>query len=101
MVGYDKNDDMEMNEDREEIYSKAVKAGKRTYFMDVKATRNNDYYLTITESKKKTDKDGNASFEKHKIFLYKEDFDKFVEGFDDAVTVVKSALEGHMPEREN
>ena len=52
MEGYEKNDGMEMN-DRDEIYSKPVRAGKRTYFFDVKATRNNDYYLTITESKKK------------------------------------------------
>ena len=74
-----------MNEDREEVYSKAVKAGKRTYFFDVKATRNNDYYLTITESKKKFDKDGVSSYEKHKIFLYKEDFEKFAEGLEDAV----------------
>lgn len=97
MEEFDKNDDFQMNDDREEIYSKVVKAGKRTYFMDVKATRNNDYYLTITESKKKFDKDGNASFEKHKIFLYKEDFEKFTEGFDDAVIVVKNALEGKLP----
>lgn len=48
MEGYEKNEDFELNEDREEVYSKAVKAGKRTYFFDVKATRNNDYYLTIT-----------------------------------------------------
>ena len=74
MEGYEQNDGM----DRDEIYSNAVKAGKRTYFFDVKATRNNDYYLTITESKKKFDNDGNASYEKHKVFLYKEDFDKFV-----------------------
>lgn len=87
-----------MSEDREEVYSKAVKAGKRTYFFDVKATRNNDYYLTITESKKKFDKDGNSSYEKHKIFLYKEDFEKFAEGLDDAVEVVKNALEGKLPE---
>ena len=87
-----------MNDDREEIYSKAVKAGKRTYFFDVKATRNNDYYLTITESKKKFDKDGSASFEKHKIFLYKEDFEKFAEGLDEVVAVVKDALEGKLPE---
>ena len=86
------------NEDREEVYSKAVKAGKRTYFFDVKATRNNDYYLTITESKKKFDKDGVSSYEKHKIFLYKEDFEKFAEGLEDAVAVVKSALEGKLPE---
>ena len=55
MEGYEKNDGMEMN-DRDEIYSKPVRAGKRTYFFDVKATRNNDYYLTITESKKKLEK---------------------------------------------
>ena len=55
MEEYGKNEGFDMNEDREEVYSKAVKAGKRTYFFDVKATRNNDYYLTITESKKKFD----------------------------------------------
>ena len=65
--------------------------------MDVKATRNNDYYLTITESKKKFDNDGNSSFEKHKIFLYKEDFEKFTEGLEEALAVVKSALEGKLP----
>lgn len=101
MEGYDKNDEMGMNEDRDEIYSKAVKAGKRTYFLDVKATRNNDYYLTITESKKKVDKDGNSTYEKHKIFLYKEDFEKFAEGLDEVVDVVKAALEGKMPVNEN
>lgn len=97
MEDYGKNEGYEMNDDREEIYSKVVKAGKRTYFFDVKATRNNDYYLTITESKKKFDQDGNASFEKHKIFLYKEDFEKFAEGLDDAVKVVKAALDGNLP----
>ena len=84
MEEYGKNEGFDMNEDREEVYSKAVKAGKRTYFFDVKATRNNDCYLTITE--------------KHKIFLYKEDFEKFAEGLEDAVAVVKSALEGKLPE---
>ena len=98
MEEYGKNEGFEMSEDREEVYSKAVKAGKRTYFFDLKATRNNDYYLTITESKKKFDKDGNSSYEKHKIFLYKEDFEKFAEGLDDAVEVVKNALEGKLPE---
>ena len=98
MEEYGKNEGFDMNEDREEVYSKAVKAGKRTYFFDVKATRNNDYYLTITESKKKFDKDGVSSYEKHKIFLYKEDFEKFAEGLEDAVAVVKSALEGKLPE---
>lgn len=93
MEGYEKNEGMEMN-DRDEIYSKPVRAGKRTYFFDVKATRNNDYYLTITESKKKLEKDGSQSYEKHKIFLYKEDFDKFTEGLDDAVAYIKAVLNG-------
>ena len=83
--------------DREEIYTNAVKAGKRTYFFDVKATRNGDYYLTITESKRRFDKDGSPSYEKHKVFLYKEDFEKFVEGLNDAITVVKAALDGVLP----
>ena len=98
MEEYGKNEGFEMNDDREEIYSKAVKAGKRTYFFDVKATRNNDYYLTITESKKKYDREGNSSFEKHKIFLYKEDFEKFNEGLDEALEVIKAALDGKLPE---
>ena len=93
MEGFEKNDGMEMN-DRDEIYSKPVRAGKRTYFFDVKATRNNDYYLTITESKKKLEKDGSQNYEKHKIFLYKEDFDKFAEGLDNAVAYFKAALNG-------
>lgn len=77
---------------QDEFYSKVVKAGKRTYFFDVKVTRNNDYYLTITESKKKFDEDGNASFVKHKIFLYKEDFEKFTEGLEDAIQAAHHAL---------
>lgn len=75
--------------DREEIYSKVVRAGKRTYFFDVKATRKDDYYLTITESKKIFDKEGRFHFEKHKLFLYKEDFEKFADGFTDAVDYIK------------
>lgn len=90
MEGYEKKDDMENN--REEIYTKAVRAGKRTYFFDVKATRNNDYYLTITESKKTFDNDGAQNFEKHKIFLYKEDFEKFAEGLEDVVSYIKKAF---------
>jgi hypothetical protein len=78
----------------EDVYSKVVKAGKRTYFFDVKATRGGDYYLTITESRKKTGRDGAPVFEKNKIFLYKEDFAKFADGFTDAVDYVKV----HKPE---
>ena len=79
---------------RDEIFSTKVKAGKRTYFFDVKATRSNDYYLTITESKKRFKEDG-FTYEKHKIFLYKEDFNKFVEALNSTVNHVKTEL---MPE---
>ncbi len=89
---------MDGMDDRDEIYSNAVKAGKRTYFFDVKATRNHDYYLTITESKKRFGDDGQPSFEKHKLFLYKEDFEKFEEGLEEAIRVVKAALNGELPE---
>ena len=77
-----------MVDDREDVYSKAVRAGKRTYFFDVKSTRGRDLYLTITESKKHTHEDGTATYDKHKIFLYKEDFDKFLDGFQDAVAEI-------------
>ena len=85
---------MEENKrDREEIYSEKVKAGKRTYFFDVKSTRSNDYYLTITESKKRYNKDDEGfTYEKHKIFLYKEDFNKFVEALNNTVGHVKTEL---------
>jgi Protein of unknown function (DUF3276) len=75
---------------KEEIFTKVVRAGKRTYFFDVKATRMDDYYLTITESKKRLGKEGKIFYEKHKIFLYKEDFEKFTEGLKDAVTYIDS-----------
>jgi hypothetical protein len=74
---------------REEIFSRSVRAGKRTYFFDVKATRKNDYYLTVTESKKRFNREGRFFYEKHKIFLYKEDFDKFLEGLREAVEYIK------------
>jgi len=76
--------------EKEEIFSKAVRAGKRTYFFDVKATRRNDYYLTITESKKRYHKDGRFFYEKHKIFLYKEDFEKFLEGFNISIDYISN-----------
>jgi len=65
--------------DKEEIYSKVLRAGRRTYFFDVRATKANDYYLTITESKKFTNDDGSFHYKKHKIYLYKEDFSEFRE----------------------
>lgn len=81
-------DEMNAGEERiqnEEIFTKVVRAGKRTYFFDVKATRKDDRYLTITESKKRIGKEGKYFYEKHKIFLYKEDFEKFVEGLKEAI----------------
>ena len=80
--------------DRAEIYSQRVRAGKRTYFFDVKATRSNDYYLTITESRRRYKDDG-YFYEKHKIFLYKEDFNKFMTALEETVDHVKEEL---MPE---
>ena len=81
---YDKNS---------EVYSKVVRAGKRTYFFDVKATKNNDLYLTLTESKK-TIIDGRESYQKHKLFLYKEDFEKFQEGLTDVLGKIQSIKSG-------
>ncbi|HWK59342.1 MAG TPA: DUF3276 family protein [Parapedobacter sp.] len=78
------------NKEREEVFSKKVRAGKRTYFFDVKATRSNDYYVTITESKKRFE---DGVFIKHKIFLYKEDFEKFAEGLGDVVEYIKAHQE--------
>lgn len=65
------------NKMREEIFSKSVRAGRRTYFFDVRSTKAGDYYLTVTESKKFTEEDGTFHFKKHKIYLYKEDFNEF------------------------
>ena len=69
------------NFEREEIFSKSVRAGRRTYFFDVRSTRAEDYYMTITESKKFSNDDGTAHYKKHKIYLYKEDFDEFAASF--------------------
>lgn len=84
-------EDQDNNKGREnEVFSKAVRAGKRTYFFDVKATRSNDYYLTITESKRRFNTDnGKFFFEKHKLFLYKEDFEKFSDGLTEAIDKIK------------
>jgi hypothetical protein len=74
---------------REDIYSKSVRAGKRTYFFDVKVTRGKDLFMTITESKRQVEGEGQFSFEKHKIYLYKEDFEKFLEGMTDTMEKIK------------
>jgi hypothetical protein len=82
--------DFDQTQPRDAFFSKRIRAGKRTYYFDVKATRGNDYYLTITESKRKPgDSEDRPMFEKHKIFLYKEDFDKFAEGFQEALGYIR------------
>ena len=88
--------------DAEDVYSKPVRAGKRTYFFDVKTTRGqNDYYLTITESKRRTNQDGSYAYDKHKIFLYKEDFEKFAAGLNEVVEYIKNnCFNGEIPVRE-
>ncbi|MBV1923791.1 MAG: PUR family DNA/RNA-binding protein [Flavobacteriaceae bacterium] len=74
--------------EREEIHSKVMRAGRRTYFFDVRATRAGDYYLTITESKKFTNDDGSFHYKKHKIYLYKEDFSEFKENLDEMIDFI-------------
>lgn len=81
--------------DQDEIYSNPVRAGKRTYFFDVRATKSDDYYLTITESKRTFDDSGVPQYKKHKIFLYKEDFDKFKEGLIEVVDKAVSLNESN------
>lgn len=84
-MAYENND-----KKMESVYSQRVRAGKRrTYFFDVRETRGNDYYLTITESRKKFNEDG---YDRHKIFLYKEDFNKFLKGMTEAIDFVKTEL---------
>ncbi len=84
-MAYDNND-----KKMESVYSQRIRAGKRrTYFFDVRETRGNDFYLTITESRKKFNEDG---YDRHKIFLYKEDFNKFLKGMTEAIDYVKTEL---------
>ncbi|MFO7869708.1 MAG: DUF3276 family protein [Bacteroidales bacterium] len=74
---------------REDAFSKVVRAGKRTYFFDVKQSRNGEYFLTLTESKRIFQSEGKFTYEKHKIFLYPEDFEKFNDGFQTALNFIK------------
>ena len=74
--------------EKDEIFSKVLRAGRRTYFFDVRATKSDDYYITITESKKFTEEDGSFHFKKHKIYLYKEDFSAFKEILDEMTSFV-------------
>ncbi len=83
---------------REDVFSRAVKAGKRTYFFDVKSTRDKELYITVTESKKRFDNAlGKFVYDKHKIFLYQEDFEKFMHGLEDAYSFIETGKEP--PER--
>lgn len=84
-------EEKEKQERKEDIFSQAIRAGKRTYFFDVKATRTDQYYLTITESKRRFDPEqGKFYYEKHKIFLYQEDFEKFSKGFETAIRFIQT-----------
>jgi len=93
MEGYSKNDNTDETDNsfRYEVYSTVIRAGKRTYFFDVKSTRNEELYLTITESKKRFENDGSYFYEKHKIFLYREDFDKFCDCLQEIFDYIKTA----------
>lgn len=87
-------EEKEKQERKEDIFSKAVRAGKRTYFFDVKATKANQYYLTITESKRRFNAEqGKFYYEKHKVFLYQEDFEKFSNGLNSAIQFIRSEQE--------
>ncbi len=93
--------EFEKKNEREDIYSRSVIAGKRTYYFDVKATRKGDYYLTLTERKRKYSEDGSFKVEKHKLFLYKEDFDKFADALDEVIEYVENLEEGNVPEEKS
>ena len=87
--------DFDPQQQREEYFSKRVRAGKRTYYFDVKATRSNDYYVTITESKRLPgESEDRPVYEKHKIFLYKEDFEKFSDGLMEALGYISENQPG-------
>ena len=88
-MAYDNHRRFEHEDSEEQIYSKVVRAGKRTYFFDVKATRGDDYFITITESRKLQNNDGSVSYTRNKMHLYKEDFAKFSEGLNEIVDYIK------------
>lgn len=92
---------LHMYKEDDDVFSKPVRAGKRTYFFDVKSTKGgDDFYLTITESKRRNNPDGTFTYDKHKIFLYKEDFEKFKEGLCDVIEYIKeNCFQGEIPQR--
>jgi len=92
----------EKGRERDEVFSQSVRAGKRTYFFDVKSTRSEELYLTITESKRRFNNESNKFFyEKHKVFLYKEDFEKFVEGLNTVIHFINTGEKPIEPEVED
>lgn len=103
MEDFKKKTAAEANSDKEIVFSKSIKAGKRIYYLDVKKNRKDEMFLAITESKKIVSgegEDSSFSFEKHKIFLYREDFDKFKNGLEQAIEFINKA-QGNMPKAEN
>jgi hypothetical protein len=93
--------DRDRDRDKEEIFSRTVRAGKRTYFFDVKATIAEERYLTITESKRRfNNEQGKFFYEKHKLFLYREDFEKFINGLNDAIEFIQTGKAPERPEPE-
>ncbi len=95
----EENDNENKDRERGEIFSRAVRAGKRTYFFDVKATVGEEQYITITESKRRfNNEQGKFFYEKHKLFLYKEDFDKFSNGLSDVVEFIRTGKAPDRPE---
>lgn len=102
MEDFKKKNGMDISNDREIVFSKSIKAGKRIYYLDVKRNRRGELFLAITESKKVVSEEGEdaqVSFEKHKIFLYKEDFDKFMNGLEETVAFIVQNQE--MPTNSN
>ena len=103
MESVDNKEEMKKSDSKfnQEIHSKVVRAGKRTYFFDVKSTRNEEFYLTITESKKRFEDNGNFHYEKHKIFLYKEDFEKFSECLQEIIGYINENQAESVKDEEN
>jgi hypothetical protein len=102
MENVDSKDDLKRTDNRykHEIYSTSFKAGRRTYFFDVKSTRSNEYFITITESKKLFSEQGRVQYEKHKIFLYREDFEIFSESLNELISFINKTQPDFLPEDE-
>lgn len=88
------------SETGDEVYTKKVKAGRRTYFFDIKQTKGDEYYITITESRKKTNPDGSMSYDKSKVYLYKEDMIKFSDGLGEVINFIKASKPEYFENKE-